>query len=108
MVSPADAPPFTDHDSPITLPVIGNPGQSTAGTPPISNQQSTISNVPPASFSAAWPPEPSPTATDYGYIKGQQIVCTVPAGLNGSQELSVTGTIQGSLRTGVYSIPLLP
>ncbi len=47
-------------------------------------------------------------ASTYGYIKGQLIVCTVPTGLTGAQELSVTGSVDGSLRTGIYPIPLMP
>ena len=47
-------------------------------------------------------------ATDYGLIKGQNIICVVPTGLTGAQEVCVTGMISGSLRTGIYSTPLLP
>lgn len=47
-------------------------------------------------------------ASDYGLVKGQNIICVAPAGLTGAQELSVAGTIKGSLRTGIYAIPVLP
>jgi hypothetical protein len=47
-------------------------------------------------------------ATDYGYVNGKLIVCNVPAGLTGNQELCVTGDVYGQIRTGIYATPLLP
>ena len=41
------------------------------------------------------------------YTKGQLIIVNVPTGLTGAQELSVAGNIYGSLRTGIYPVPLI-
>jgi hypothetical protein len=41
-------------------------------------------------------------ASNYPYVKGSTIVCTVPSGLTGSLEVEITMEINGSLRTGTY------
>ena len=41
-------------------------------------------------------------ASNYPYVKGTTVVCTVPTGLTGSLEIEITMEINGSLRTGTY------
>jgi hypothetical protein len=45
-------------------------------------------------------------ASNYPYIKGTTVVCTVPAGLTGSLEVEITIEINGGLRTGTYAFPI--
>lgn len=45
-------------------------------------------------------------ATSYPYIKGNTIICQVPATVTGTVELELTLKLNGSLRTGRYAFPL--
>jgi hypothetical protein len=46
------------------------------------------------------------SAASYPYIKGNTIVCVVPAGLTGAVELELTLELNGSIRTGRYAFLL--
>ena len=45
-------------------------------------------------------------ASGYPYIKGNTIICQVPANVTGTVELELTLRLNGSLRTGCYAFPL--